>query len=382
MKELKDILHMLVGESLYQIVVSSPIHKNGSFKVKIRPVMIQGGLMFQENRFEGTKVFHHNYTKTEMIDYITDVLLKEFRQLQLDAADEKLTVLASKKGKLTIKRSKNKEKGDMPDLSHNRLKAYILEADRMVPFLVDLGVQTKDGRTVQSKYDKFRQINRYLEFVQDILPILPKDRTIQIIDFGCGKSYLTFALYYYLHELKGLDVQVTGLDLKEDVIEKCNQLKEKYGYGGLRFILGDISTYQGAEQVDMVVTLHACDTATDYALQKAVLWDARVIFSVPCCQHEINGQIQNELLAPVLKYGLLKERISALLTDGIRAGLLEQMGYDTQILEFIDMEHTPKNILIRAVKQEGKKCADSELQKLMEELHIRPALKELLTEKQ
>ena len=206
----------------------------------------------------------------------------------------------------------------------------------MVPFLRDLGVMTADGKIVHAKFDKFRQINRFLEFVEDVLPQLPKDREVTILDFGCGKSYLTFAMYYYLHELKKYDVCMIGLDLKTDVIRHCNELSEKYGYEKLKFLEGNIADYTGASEVDMVVTLHACDTATDFALEKAVGWNAKVILSVPCCQHEVNRQIASDTLKPVLKYGLLKERFAAIVTDGLRAEYLESVGYDVQILEFID----------------------------------------------
>ena len=210
--------------------------------------------------------------------------------------------------------------------------------------------------------------------MQDILPQMEKGRELTILDFGCGKSYLTFALYYYLKILNGYDIRVIGLDLKEDVIARCNALAEKYGYDKLTFLTGDIADYEGVSKVDMVVTLHACDTATDYALAKAVKWGAKVILSVPCCQHEINKQIQNDLLSPVLQYGLLKERMSALLTDGIRAKLLENAGYETQILEFIDMEHTPKNVLIRAVKEGKGKKNGKKLQEMMDFLHVENTL--------
>ena len=241
------------------------------------------------------------------------------------------------------------------------------------------GVQTPDGRVTRARFDKFRQINRYLEFIEDVIDELPKDRTIRIIDFGCGKSYLTFAMYYYLHELQHRDIQVTGLDLKTDVIRHCNELAEKLGYDRLKFERGDISTYEGTDVADMVVTLHACDLATDYALDKAVKWGARVILAVPCCQHELNRQIKCDPLKPVLKYGIIKERVAALLTDALRANLLEQQGYETQILEFIDMEHTPKNLLIRAVKKNGmrpKKSAD--IGTVEELLHVAPTLEKLL----
>ena len=173
---------------------------------------------------------------------------------------------------------------------------------------------------------------------------------VTILDFGCGKSYLTFAMYYYLHEMKKYDIRIIGLDLKKEVIRHCNELAEKYGYKKLTFRVGDIADYEGVSEVDMVVTLHACDTATDYALAKAVGWNARVILSVPCCQHELNRQIENDVLAPIMRYGLLKERFAALVTDGLRAEYLESEGYHVQVMEFIDMEHTPKNILLRAVK--------------------------------
>ena len=249
-------------------------------------------------------------------------------------------------------------------------------------FLIDLGVQTKEGKIVKAKYDKFKQINRFLEFIQDILPALPKDRKLTMIDFGCGKSYLTFAMYYYLKVLNHYDIRVIGLDLKEDVICHCNGLSKKYGYDDLTFLLGDISTYEGVDAVDMVVTLHACDTATDYALYKAIKWNAKVILSVPCCQHEVNSQIQCDDLKSVLKYGLLKERISALLTDGMRANILEENGYDTQILEFIDMEHTPKNILIRGVKKEKRmesaRQVKADSKHLAQYLNVEQTLQKLL----
>ena len=256
---------------------------------------------------------------------------------------------------------------------------------------------TPAGKVIASKYDKFKQINRYLEFIDDIVPALPKGRTVNIVDFGCGKSYLTFAMYYLLVSVKGLDVRITGLDLKKDVIENCNALAIKCGYDRLSFLHGDIARYESEDgkHPDMVVTLHACDTATDYALEKAVKWGASVIMCVPCCQHELNKQIECDILSPVMKYGLLKERFAALLTDGLRAEMLEASGYKTQILEFIDMEHTPKNILIRAVKRNtgknnlqdrentGKKdSGKTDFEKTAEFLHAEPTLQKLLFDKE
>ena len=243
-------------------------------------------------------------------------------------------------------------------------------------------MQTADGKIVDKKYKKFRQINRFLEFIQDVLPELPQNKKLTIIDFGCGKSYLTFAVYYFLKIMNGYEVRMIGLDLKKDVIEHCNRLAEQFGYEDLTFLQGDISSFEGVDTVDMVMTLHACDTATDYALDKAVRWGAGVILSVPCCQHEMNGQISSNLLQPVLKYGILKERISALMTDGLRAEFLEQRGYDVQILEFIDMEHTPKNLLIRGIKKKDNRDSVREKEqkaysRLCEEIHFHGTLERL-----
>ena len=265
-------------------------------------------------------------------------------------------------------------------LQHNRQKHYILKEGIPVPFLQDLGVMTGDGKVVRTKYDKFRQINRFLELIEDVLPALDARRENRIIDFGCGKSYLTFAMYYYLHELKGYPVRITGLDLKKDVISRCSRLAESYGYDNLEFCHGDIADYSGADQVDMVVTLHACDTATDYAMAKAVAWGAKVILSVPCCQHELNRTMENPLLKPVFQYGIIKERMAALYTDALRAQLLEHQGYRTQILEFIDMEHTPKNLLIRAVWDGRPKDNLGEIGEILEFLHVKPLLYRLLEE--
>ena len=385
-----DTLKLLMAQQIENqaiftgIIASNPRNKENAGKVKLRPVVMKDKLVYQAERFSNNKAYNTHMEPDKLSDYVVG-LAQDFKQLEMDTAKEHITALVSKKGKVTIKRRQQKEEQNISvsKLNHNKTKQYILEEGVSVPFLVDLGVQTGEGRIVHAKYDKFRQINRYLEFVRDILPSLPKDRTLTIIDFGCGKSYLTFALYYYLKILNNYDIQVIGLDLKEDVIEKCNVLSQKYGYDGLTFHVGDISTYQGVDEVDMVVTLHACDTATDYALAKAVKWNARVILSVPCCQHELNRQIHCKELEAATKYGLIKERMSALLTDAIRADLLEEQGYDTQILEFIDMEHTPKNILIRAVKKTGmryenKASKGETVQELVDFQQVNPTLRNLL----
>ena len=359
MEKLRALLEESLTGELYQMTAGGPRKKDGDIRLRVRPVMLRDRLLFQLENFRGNQVFHRNLAKEEAEQAVLEAMA-DFRQLSVKTRRFEAEAMVSKKGKVTVKRRETVpgQAGNVPDplrMAHNRKKKYILEEGKPVPFLVDLGVQTADGRTVKSRYDKFRQINRFLEFIADVMPILPKDRCVRIIDFGCGKSYLTFAMYYYLHELNGLDIRVTGLDLKEDVIRRCSALAEKYGYRKLDFRQGDIADFEGEDRVDMVVTLHACDTATDYALYKAVKWNASAILSVPCCQHEVNRQIRNETLEPMLKYGLVRERLSALVTDSVRACLLEEQGYDTQILEFIDMEHTPKNILIRAVKREKRR---------------------------
>ena len=347
MKNLREYLEEQINENLIQTVLSAGRNKDGISKIKIRPIRLKGQICYQASATEGQKVLHKNYGSTELIEYVEKELAENFRQFQ----------------------------------AHNRVKQYILKEGVPVPFLIDLGVMNEQGKIIHARYDKFRQINRFLEFIEDILPRLSRDREITILDFGCGKSYLTFAMYYYLRELKGYDVNIIGLDLKTDVIEKCNSLALRYGYEKLHFYHGDIADYEGVSCVDMVVTLHACDTATDYALAKAVEWGAEVILSVPCCQHEVNKQIKNEMLEPVLRYGILKERMSALITDAVRADLLESKGYDTQILEFIDMEHTPKNLLIRAVRT-GKRSDQGKLEKMLAALNIHPTLDRLLNEKE
>ena len=348
MDKVKKLLDQYLTIDCKQLVVSGRRKSGEVQKIKVRPVLLKEALWFQVTSYVGKQVLHKNVAKEEAEDIVMDALSSAFKQMQLVHCEKTFTVLVNKKQKAVIREAAVKTAVPV-DLQHNRTKQYLIEEGSPVPFLVELGVMTKDGAVVRKKYDKFRQINRFLEYVRDVEKELPNDRPCTIIDFGCGKSYLTFAMYYYLHEKRGMDVRMIGLDLKEEVISHCNSLAEKFGYENLTFLTGDIKDYEGAKQVDMVVTLHACDTATDYALYKAVNWKAKVILSVPCCQHELNAQIHSDALAPMLSYGILKERMAALATDAMRAELLKQMGYDTQILEFIDMEHTPKNLLLRAV---------------------------------
>ena len=391
---LASMLDDFINEQLNQIVLSNPVKKDLLQKVKVRPMLMKGALVFQAEEFTKTQAFHRNMNAEEAKAYLTEQLSGVFKQAEVLSELGSATVLISKKGTTTVKvrkhapakiqaakaEAQNRE-ALLEKLQHNRQKHYVIPEGHAVPFLVDLGVQTQDGKIVKSRYDKFRQINRFLEFIEDILPKLDKTRENVIIDFGCGKSYLTFAMYYYLHEMKGYPIRIIGLDLKKNVISHCGKLAEHYGYDKLQFYHGDIASYEGVDHVDMVVTLHACDTATDYALEKAVRWGAKVILSVPCCQHELNKQIKNDLLEPVLHYGLIKERMAALYTDALRAELLEQQGYRTQILEFIDMEHTPKNILLRAVYDGKPKHNEKEIREILDFLQVRPTLYELLRQR-
>ena len=389
MSDLQSLFTDCLNETLIRVILSNPSSKDGVIKICARPVLKNKSLLFQIEEYTKTQVFHKNLTAGDAGSYLTGKLSSDtssqtasFKNALVETQSFTANVLVSKKGTITIKKKVNASaKQPKISLSHNRKKKYILEEGIPVPFLIDLGVMTQNGNIVNAHYDKFRQINRFLEYIEDILPSLPTGRELRILDFGCGKSYLTFAIYYYLKVLKGYPVRITGLDLKEDVIRHCNELAVKYGYDKLEFLCGDIAYYDGCSQVDMVVTLHACDTATDYALAKAVGWGAKVILSVPCCQHELNKQMKNDLLSPVLHYGILKERMAALMTDGLRAQILEANGYRTQILEFIDMAHTPKNLLIRAVY--NGHCADNKAQinELLAAFDINPTLYRLLCKK-
>ena len=389
MSDLQSLFTDCLNETLIRVILSNPSSKDGVIKICARPVLKNKSLLFQIEEYTKTQVFHKNLTAGDAGSYLTGKLSSDtssqtasFKNALVETQSFTANVLVSKKGTITIKKEMNASaKQPKISLSHNRKKKYILEEGIPVPFLIDLGVMTQNGNIVNAHYDKFRQINRFLEYIEDILPSLPTGRELRILDFGCGKSYLTFAIYYYLKVLKGYPVRITGLDLKEDVIRHCNELAVKYGYDKLEFLCGDIAYYDGCSQVDMVVTLHACDTATDYALAKAVGWGAKVILSVPCCQHELNKQMKNDLLSPVLHYGILKERMAALMTDGLRAQILEANGYRTQILEFIDMAHTPKNLLIRAVY--NGHCADNKAQinDLLAAFDVNPTLYRLLCKK-
>lgn len=350
----------LQQQELVSATISQPRLKSSDIKrVKIKPVEIKNDYLIQFEYQHEHILKHENLTIDEASAKLAS-LFEEFRQGLFQFSEEKVQIQLSKKFKVSWKSEQTETR--KAELSHNRKKQYLLEDGVPYPFLVRLGVQSPDGKVKKQKYDKFRQINRFIEFIDDALVHLPKNRTVRILDFGSGKSYLTFALYHYLRVEKGLDLRVTGLDLKKEVIEECQRIADDLNYDQLEFLVGDINDYNEESAVDMVVTLHACDVATDMALSRAVKWNANVILSVPCCQHELNSQIEAPELGIMLQHGLIKERFSALATDSIRAELLSLVGYETQLMEFIDMEHTPKNILIRAYKT-GKKPAPGQFER-------------------
>ena len=379
--DITQLLDICISDKLIDMVISGQKNKSEdkAVKVRIRPVILKNEIEYQVSEFVGRKVLHSNHSAADVKKKIIDYMTEDFKQAQINMTDAAATILSSKSKTLTCKYKKAGQLKAQRDLSHNRTKKYIIQEGKPVAFMIDLGVMGQDGKIIRTRYDKFRQINRFLEYIEDILPKLDKERELTIIDFGCGKSYLTFAMYYYLKELKGYNIRIIGLDLKADVIEHCNELRTRYGYDKLDFYVGDIATYKDVDKVDMVVTLHACDTATDYALAKAVKWGADVILSVPCCQHEANRTIKSDILSPVMDYGILKERMAAIVTDAARAKLLTANGYDTQILEFIDMEHTPKNLLIRAVKS-GKEdlSAREKTKDMLEALNLELTIDKLI----
>lgn len=354
---LDDLIEKLfLANDLLHAVFSSPRTKDQEIgnKVTIQPIKTKKGQLYKISAQRGSQEFHKNVEANECRTQVDLMLKSHFKQALLCTSQNDFHILIGKKDNVTIlKKPPTRSLKNIP-MTHDRKKEYLLEEGRPTPFLEALGVMSRDGKVIPAKRDKFRQLNRFVEMVSDVLPHLSKGKKLHIVDFGCGKAYLTFALYHYLVENIGYDLEIHGLDLKKEVIEHCQALADKLGYTGLSFTVGDINKYEPKKHVDMMISLHACDTATDAAIEKAVRWQAEVILCVPCCQHELMGQVKNDVLKPLLRFGILKERFSALASDAARAQLLDILGYNTQILEFIDMEHTPKNLLIRATKRKTK----------------------------
>ena len=371
----KTLSEIFENRTLVKMIAGNRRRKSLEYtKVTVKPVVIKNEYQYQAEYSYDKKVTHLNIPADEILSFAM-ALLDDFKQLNIFTTSGEVQVLASKTDNPRV--TARKTEARTAELSHNRDKNYLIAEGTPCDFLVKLGVMNRDGTVKPKHYHKFRQINRFLEIVEDVYPALPTDRTIRIIDFGCGKSYLTFALYYYLHIIKERNVSIVGLDLKKDVIDFCSRTACELGYTNLTFLMGDIADYTG-DNADMVVTLHACDTATDYALINAVNWNTRVILSVPCCQHELFSQIKNELHQPMLKYGIIKDKFTELLTDALRGLKLEEMGYRVSMIEFTPLEHTSKNIMIKAVKgmpykKLQQKAAD-EYSRLKEFYNVNPAI--------
>ena len=384
MSELKDLILKTFEDTVQKMVFSNPTDKQSEFK---KITISRMPKFYQITKFTEKQVFHENVDFDKIAERCTDLLKNDFTQIYARSESKEYNIKIGKDGK-TLFKTKNlsaENKTGILKNEHNRKKQYILAEGEIIEPLIDMGIFTKDGKVINSMYDKYKQINRLIEIIDDSVK-QTNAKKLNVIDFGCGKSYLTFIVYYYLTEIKKIDATIIGLDIKKDVIEKCNKAAEKYGYKNLKFCLGDINGFKCPFEVDMVITLHACDTATDYALYNAINWGAKMIFSVPCCQHELNSQIKTDNLSLLTRYGIIQERFSALLTDSIRGNLLEYCGYKTQLLEFIDFSHTPKNILIRAVLRNTtpkatKEKALNEVKKAIEEFNLQPTLYKLLFDK-
>ena len=375
--ELNEILKSIADGAPEKIVFSKPSKNAGYRKLCIT----RQGNAYMSEGFTDKQAFHKKIEGAGLVAALTEAG-SCYKQINAWSQGTEHIILVSKKGHVSYKK-KGCAAPAAVNTGHDRKKRYIIEEGSDVPPLVDMGIFTKDGKVVRTMYDKFRQINRFLELIND--EIKSRDfKRINIIDFGCGKSYLTFVVYYYLTEIMHIDAHITGLDLKEDVIAECSAAAERYGYSELSFEVGDINGYKCSERPDMVISLHACDTATDHALYNAVSWGAELIFSVPCCQHELNAQMEGGRLSILTRYGIVKERTAALMTDAIRGNLLQYAGYRTQLLEFVDLSHTPKNILIRAVKANvsgrTRERVLNEAEALMDEFGFDPALYRLFRE--
>ena len=379
MQALKEIIQKIINDGAFKITVSNPISNSQEYKKIVAELK---GDKYFVSKYTEKQVFHESADLVNTVSLLIGLTYGFFKQINALTASNEHIVLISKKGNCTYKKKSNASIVASKNNTHNRKKNYILEEGKTILPLIDMGIFTSDGKIINSMYSKYKQINRFLEIIDDEISKSGLSH-LNVIDFGCGKSYLTFILYYYLTEIKRIGVNMIGLDLKADVIEKCNLAANKYGYDNLKFELGDINGYNAPFDVDVVVTLHACNTATDYALFNAINWNAKYIFSVPCCQHELNSQIAPKNLSLLSRYGIIQERFCALATDAIRANLLEYCGYKTQLLEFIDFDHTPKNILIRAVKKSRstKEHTDlmlKETDELINEFSFKPTLYNLL----
>lgn len=387
-KELRDrLLDVVDINCIENAVISNTVKKieDTPNKIRIDRVILKSEDCFQIASYIDKKVVHKNIkaNTVEVLDFIIDTMQSNFKQCSI-VANKNLTILMNKKREFNITGVKVNENNCAVGKSHNNNKNYILKDGVFVEWMYKLGLMDKDGNVINSRQKKFRQINKFLEMLKDVEKYLPENA--EIIDMGCGKSYLTFAMYHYLNNIKQKNVKIKGFDLKKDVVEYCNKLAKDFNFEGLEFFNDDIANIENEDKnISMIITLHACDTATDIAIYHGIRWGCKVIMNVPCCQHELFGQIKNEDISPILDYGILKERFSALMTDGLRAKLLECMGYKTSVMEFIDMEHTPKNIMIRAIKDESctvkSEIKKAEIDSVIDRFNVYPTLYKLLFDK-
>ena len=383
MEELKKAINEVLKEEVIKIVLSNKMNKDVMYnKITFALKENKEKEYYQVEKCTDKQVFHENIDINKLEEKVLEYSGESYKQMSAWSKSNTFELRISKKGKVFISK-KQSDNTKIVNKEHNKEKNYILKEGTIIQPLIDLGVFTKEGKVINSKYDKYKQINRFVEMIDDEVKKSGLEE-LTILDFGCGKSYLTFVLYYYFVEVKKLKVKMIGLDLKEDVIKKCNDIAKRYKYENLHFELGDINGFKYNNNVDMVITLHACDTATDYALYNAIKWNSKMIFSVPCCQHEFNKQIETDELSILTKYGIVKERVAALMTDTVRANILECMGYKAQLLEFIDIAHSPKNLLIRATKanisKEEKKESLQEVNNLISQFNLSPTLYNLLKE--
>ena len=377
---IKDKIEKYFRQEIVRVVISNL--KKGAeceySKVTIKPYNSSKGIMYQFEYTVKNQVKHRNVEEYNLVDEISLLLENYFTQCMVygTESDYHINCYGDKVKAKTMAATKKIAIG-----GHNKKKRYILNEDEHIDFLVYLGVMTKDGKVVNSKYNKFRQINKYLELIKPSIDMLPKDRPLKIVDFGCGKAYLTFALYYYVVKILNMQAEITGLDLKEEVIDYCNKVARELGYDSLEFQKGNIKDYSRTQDVDMVIMLHACDNATDERIVQSLKFNAEIIIAVPCCQHEFFRQIENENLEPILQFGILKDRMTALSTDSLRAQILKALGFDVTVMEFIETEHTPKNLAIRAIRDGGfNKTEYEKYEKFRDFLNLDPYIERRMRE--
>ncbi|MCA9064382.1 MAG: SAM-dependent methyltransferase [Planctomycetaceae bacterium] len=364
--DLQELLQRLLSQrSLQRAVMSGTLPETSgddrADRIVLRPVLIRNQLMYQATLEFQREHRHQNLTEAEADAFVRERFPDVYRNLHLEEASGEHHVRRTKRGGLLASFSPHTSAKETPatvSLDHNRQRNYLIPDQQPCGFLIETGVMAADGVVRRKHFHKFRQINRYLEFIQDLVPLLPAEGRIHVVDFGCGKSYLTFATHFLLTQIHQRDCRIVGLDRRPDVVATCQRITDKLQLTGLEFSVGDIADYRPDTSVDLAISLHACDTATDAALASAVAWNCRVILAVPCCHHELAAAMPRQSVPSISRHGILHDRYAAMCTDAMRADLLSAAGYETSVMEFIDLEHTPKNLLIRAIRRENALAAD------------------------